>query len=118
MNQVVVGLRIAKVSAFLGGCLGHKFSWDCNILYITSKCSALWGRSSRHVTVGLCMDVVEIHVGLATHLRYIRPYNRRYGQNCNKKVGGGGIRRLNIVHEQFVASFFSPPPSPAWDSGV
>ena len=40
----------------------------------TSKCSALWGRSSRHVTVGLCTDDVEI--GLATHLRYIRPCTR------------------------------------------
>ena len=45
---------------------------------ITSKCSALWGRSSRHVTVGFCMKVVEI--GLATHLRYIRPCTRTYVQ--------------------------------------
>ena len=29
-------------------------------LFSTSKYRVLWGRSSRHVTVGLCMGIVEI----------------------------------------------------------
>ena len=53
---------------------------------ITSKCSALWGRCSHDVTVGLCMDIVEI--GLATHLRYIRHAPVRTDRIATK----GGLR--------------------------
>ena len=62
--------------------------------YTTSKCSALWGRSSHHVTVGLCVDVIKI--GLAMHLRYIRLCTHTYGRTELQpeplRGGGGGLR--------------------------
>ena len=68
-------------------------------IHYTSKCSALWGRSSRRVTVGFCMKVVEI--GLAAHLRYIRPCTRTYVRTRATK---GGLR------PQLSSPFLLPTP--------
>ena len=48
------------------------------------------------MTVGLCVDAVEI--GLATHLRYIRPYGHTELQPKPQRGGSAPIKRLAIKY--------------------